>query len=57
MSINPEVLSFEILVEKNHVLLSGPKHLRVATEEAAFLTDCKVHVQDELLGQLPDLPN
>jgi hypothetical protein len=57
MPIHPEMLPFEILIEKNHVLLGGPKHFRVATEKAAFLTDCKVNVKDELFGQLPDLSN
>jgi hypothetical protein len=44
MSVNPEVLSFEVLVEKNHVLLGGAKHFRVAAEEAAPLSDSKVHI-------------
>lgn len=57
MSIHPEVLSFEVFVEKNHVLLGCPKHFRVATKEATFLTDSKVHIQDKLLGQLSDLSN
>ena len=55
MSVNPEMLSFEVLVEKNHVLLGGAKHFRVAAEEAAPLSDSKVHIKNKIFGQLPDL--